>query len=150
MSSTNYYFGVTKGTHNRDLIACDSFIHTNCFWFQLIFHRSNVPHNRLWHMRRAIGCVCLCTHLKHRDVLKKAHLVWLTRLQGVLQIARPKQSFLVFYLSISIKHKDLTIKYVPLFVILLFQRWKLYYIYISFTKRTTDFNRLKKHSHKKR
>ena len=96
MSSTNYYFGVTKGTHNRDLIACDSFIHTNCFWFQLIFHSSNVPHNRLWHMRRAIACVRLCTHLKHRDVLKKAHLVWLTRLQGVLQIARPKQSFLSF------------------------------------------------------
>ena len=43
-----------------------------------------------------------------RDVQKKPRLVWVKNLQGVRQIARLKQQR--FYLSLSIKHKDLTRK----------------------------------------
>ena len=42
-------------------------------------------------MRHAIACAHPCTHLKHRKRTKKARLVWLKKLQGVLQIARLKQ-----------------------------------------------------------
>ena len=81
-------------------------------------------------------------HTSKTDVLKKACLVWLKRLQGVRQIAHLKQQrFLSFTFYKTQRSYE---KIVYLFVISLVQWWKLYYIYISFTQRTTDFDRLKK------
>ena len=71
---------------------------------------------------------------------KKACLVWLKKLWGVQQIARLKR---FFYLPLSIKYKDLTRKSC-VFVISFVQCWKLYYIYIFSTQRTTDFDKLKR------
>ena len=48
-----------------------------------------------------------------------------------------------FYLSLSIKHKDLMRKS-DVFIISLVQWRKLYYIYIFFTQRTKDFDKLKR------
>ena len=98
--------------------------------------------HRLQHMRHAFTCARLCTHLKHQRHAKKkkACLVWLKKLWGVQQIARLKR---FFYLPLSIKYKDLTRKSC-VFVISFVQCWKLYYIYIFSTQRTTDFDKLKR------
>ena len=95
---------------------------------------------RLWHMRHAIARARLCTHLKRWRRVKKAHLVWLKKLQGVQKIARLKQHFLsfVFYITQRSYEKIMCI------VIWLGQWWKLYYICIFFTERMTDFDRLKR------
>ena len=76
-----------------------------------------------------------------RDVLKKACLVWLKKLQGVRQIARLKQ---LFYLFLNYNTKILQENHLCLCVIWLLQWWKLCYIHIFFTQRTTDLGRLKR------
>ena len=60
-------------------------------------------------MRHAIASTYLCTHLKHLRCAKKAHLLWLKKLQGVQQITHLKQCF---YLSKILQEtfKDLTRK----------------------------------------
>ena len=91
---------------------------------------------RLRHMRRAIASTCLCACLKYR---RKAHLVWLRKLQDAWQIARLEQQHSL--LSLSVKQKDLTRKSC-VFVISLVQWWKLYYqkqqpeVFLKFAKFT--------------
>ena len=97
-------------------------------------------------MRHAIARTCFCTHLKHYRHAKKACLVWLKSFR--LSVRSHVYNNNVFYLPLSIKYKDLTRKSC-VFVISLVQWWKLYYIYIFFTKRTTDFNKLKWNMNKK-
>ena len=92
-------------------------------------------------MRHAIARTCFCTHLKHYKHAKKACLVWLKSFR--LSVRSHVYNNNVFYLPLSIKYKDLTRKSC-VFVISLVQWWKLYYIYIFFTQRTTDFDRLKR------
>ena len=74
-------------------------------------------------------------------MLKKACLVWLKQTQGVRRIARLKQQH---FLSFTFYNtKILWENHVYLFVIWLVQWWKLCYISIFFTQRTTDLDRLK-------
>ena len=80
-------------------------------------------------------------HTSKTDVLKKACLVWLKRLQGVRQIAHLKQQrFLSFTLYKTQR------SYEKIMCIYLLFHWFSgdNYIYISFTQRTADFDRLKK------
>ena len=75
-----------------------------------------------------------------RDALKKACLIWLTRLQGVLQIERLKQRFLSFTFYKTQRSCEKIMCLYLLFHCFSGENC----IYISFTQRTTDFDRLKK------
>ena len=96
--------------------------------------------SKLRHIRHAIACTRLCTRLKCWRHAKKACLVCLKKLQGVRQITRLKQHFLSFVFYITQK----SYKKIMCIVIWLVQWWKLHYIYISFTQRTTHFDRLRR------
>ena len=90
----------------------------------------------------ACNHMCMPLHRpKTSDMLKKACLVWLKKLQGVQQITGLKQKHFFHFLYNT---KILRENHVYLFVVRLVQWWKLYYIYIFFTQRTTDFHRLKR------
>ena len=87
--------------------------------------------------------MCTCLHMPKTSVTcKKTCFVWLKKLQGVWQIARLKQRLLSFTFH---KHEDPT-RESYVFVISLVQWWKLYYIYIFFTKMMTDFDRSKRNT----
>ena len=89
---------------------------------------------RLWHMRCAIVHAHLYTRLKHERCAKKACLVWFKKLQGVQQITRLKQQrFLSFTFYITQRS----------YICIIFC-YQLYYIFIFFTERTTDFERINK------
>ena len=82
--------------------------------------------------------------LNVRDVLKKARLVWLKKLQSVRQIARLKQQLFLsfpFYIITQRSYEKIKCIY---FLFDWFSGWKLLYIYTFFTQRTPDLDRLER------
>ena len=80
-------------------------------------------------------------HAWNRDLQKKSCLVWFKQLQGVWQIARLKQQR---FLSSPFYKMQRSYRKSCVFVISMAHWWKLYSIYIFFTQRTKDFNKLKR------
>ena len=137
-------FGIFPSTDlSNSLLQCIflSIIYMFCTLFSGLIQAS--AYEACMHAH-ASECDCMHTPLnmpKMLDVLKKAHLLWLKRLQGVWQISHLKQQcFLSFTFYITQRSYE---KIVYLFVVWLVQWWKLYYIYIFFTQKITDFDRLK-------
>ena len=98
---------------------------------------------RLWHMRHAIACAYVCTCLKHQWHAKK-HVPCLIKKASrcVADCTSKTTTFFIFHFLYNTK--ILRENHVYLFVIWLVQWWKLYYIYIFFTQRMTDFDRSKR------
>ena len=97
---------------------------------------------RLQHMRRAITRTCLCTHLKPLRCAKKSMPCLIKKASRCAADCMSKTTvFFIFYFLYNTK--ILRENNVYLFIWLV-QWWKLYYIYIFFTQRMTDFDRLEK------
>ena len=98
---------------------------------------------RLRHMRRAIARTHLFTCLKHLGRAKKS-TPCLIKKASRCAVDRTSKTTTFFIFHFLYNTKFLRENHVYLFVIWLVQWWKLYYIYIFFTQRTTDFDRLKR------
>ena len=98
---------------------------------------------KLRHMRRAIPHARLCTRLKRWRRAKKSRPCLIKKASRCATDCTSKTTtFFIFRFLYNTK--ILRESHVYLFVIWLVQWWKLYYIYIFFTQRTTDFDRLKR------
>ena len=96
----------------------------------------------LWHTRYAIAH-CLSTSLKHWRCAKKS-MPCLIKKASRCATDRTSKTTTFFIFRFLYNTKILPENHVYLFVIWLVQWWKLYYIYIFFTQRMTDFDRLEK------
>ena len=94
-------------------------------------------------MRRAIALARLCTRLKHWKRAKRS-TSYLIKKASRCATDRTSKTTTFFIFRFLYNTKILPENHVYLFVIWLVQWWKLYYIYIFFTQRTTDFDRLKR------
>ena len=94
-------------------------------------------------MRRAIALARLCTRLKHWKRAKRSTSC-LIKKASRCATDRTSKTTTFFIFRFLYNTKILPENHVYLFVIWLVQWWKLYYIYIFFTQRTTDFDRLKR------
>ena len=96
---------------------------------------------RLRHMRRAIARTHLFTCLKHLGRAKKSTPCLIKKASRCAVDRTSKTTtFFIFHINAKVLREN----HMYLFFISLVQWWKLYYIYISFTQRTADFDRLKK------
>ena len=94
-------------------------------------------------MRRAIACTCLSTHLKHERCAKKSTPSLIKKAWRCVA-DRTSKTLTFFIFHFLWNTKILQENHAYLFVISLVQGLKLYYIYIFFTQRMTDFDRLKR------
>ena len=106
------------------------------------WHSSRGNISRLWHMRCAIACARLCTRLKCYRHAKKSTPCLIKKASRCAADRTSKTTFFIFHFLCNTK--IVRENHVYLFVIWLVQWWKLYYIYIFFTQRTTDLYRLKR------
>ena len=97
--------------------------------------------DRLRHLRHVIAHARLGTRLKRYRRAKKS-MPCLIKKVSRCAADRTSKTFFIFHFLYNTK--ILRENHVYLFVIWLVQWWKLYYIYIFFTQRTTDLNRLKR------
>ena len=93
-------------------------------------------------MRRPIGRACLCTRLKRWRRAKKS-TPCLIKKASRCAADRTSKTTTFFIFHFLCNTKILQENHVYLFIWLV-QWWKLHYIYIFFTQRTTDFDRLKR------
>ena len=98
--------------------------------------------HRVQHMRRAIARARLYTRLKQRHAKKSTPCL----IQKASRCAadRTPRTITLFIFHFLHNTKILREHHMYLFFISLVQCWKLYYIFIFFTERTTDFERIKK------
>ena len=97
----------------------------------------------LWHTRYAIACARLSTCLKHWRCAKKS-MPYLIKKASRCATDRTSKTTTFFIFCFLYNTKIVPENHVYLFVIWLVLWWKLYYIYIFFTQRMTDFDRLEK------
>ena len=94
-------------------------------------------------MRRAIARACLCTCLKCWRRAKKSRPCLIKKPSRCATDRTSKTAtFFIFRFLYDTKKKKKN--HVYLFLIWLVQWWKLHYIYIFFTQKTTDFDKLKR------
>ena len=97
---------------------------------------------RLWHMRRAIARARLCTCLKHQRRAKKSSPCLIQKASRCAEDRTSKSTLLSFTLYKA--HRSYK-KIVCIYLLFHWFRVKIVLcIYIFFTQRTTDFNRLKR------
>ena len=94
--------------------------------------------DRLRHLRHVIAHARLCTRLKHYRRAKKS-MPCLIKKASRCATDRTSKMFFIFHFLYNTK--ILRENHVYLWLV---QWWKLYYIYIFFTQRATDFGRLKR------
>ena len=99
--------------------------------------------SRLQQMRRPIACARLYTCLKHQRHAKKS-MPFLIQKASRCAADHTAKTTMLFIFHFLYNTKILRENHVYLFFISLVQCWKLYYIFIFFTERTTDFERIKK------
>ena len=98
--------------------------------------------DRLRHLRHVIAHARLCTRLRRYRRAKKSMPCLIKKASRCATDCMSKTTvFFIFYFLYNTK--ILRENNVYLFIWLV-QWWKLYYIYIFFTQRTTDFGRLKR------
>ena len=97
----------------------------------------------LWHTRYVIACARLSTCLKHWRCAKK-RMPYLIKKASRCATDPTSKTTTFFIFCFLYNTKIVPENHVYLFVIWLVQWWKLYYIYIFFTQRMTDFDRLEK------
>ena len=99
--------------------------------------------SRLQHMRCAIARAHLCLCLKRGRPAKKSTPCLIKKASRcVTDHASKTTTFFIFRFLYNAKILQENLVY--LFVIWLVQWWKLYYVYIFFSQKTTDFERLKR------